>query len=182
MISKEDLQVTERGRKILSLPIGIVIYRKAPKSVKIATEIIQNYKPPLIITVGDIVTWNFIKEGLSVNIAILDGKTLRKRKINYQYTLSRFKFKISCFNPPKHIMFNALDSVRKAVKKALEGVPVVILVKGEEDLLGIPALIFSPLNSVVVYGYWKGGLGIIFSNNYLKNSFSNFIKKEFFKV
>ncbi|RLE84838.1 MAG: hypothetical protein DRJ41_02395 [Thermoprotei archaeon] len=178
----KDLIISEEGRKILSMPIGIVIYKEPSDALEILRDLVDNYNPPLIITVGDVVTGNLLKRKFKVNIAILDGKTLRKEIIEYKYIIDTFDIKIKCENPSGFLRSEALFSVKKAIQKAKEGNSVVIVVEGEEDLLGVPALLYSPKKTMIIYGYWKGGIAIIFSCKYLRKSFNKLLKKYFVKV
>ena len=86
----KDLIISEEGRKILSMPIGIVIYKEPSDALEILRDLVDNYNPPLIITVGDVVTGNLLKRKFKVNIAILDGKTLRKEIIEYKYIIDTY--------------------------------------------------------------------------------------------
>ena len=65
---------------------------------------------------------------------------------------------LSCRNPPGEITEESMQIIQKAF--SCES-PVRITVDGEEDLLVIPACVFAPENSVVMYGQPNEGLVIV---------------------
>jgi uncharacterized protein (UPF0218 family) len=65
-------------------------------------------------------------------------------------------------NPPGHITKTLVAAVKKAVKIYLNtNSPQIIRVLGEEDLAGVPAILFSPLGSVVLYGQPEEGIVLV---------------------
>jgi len=107
--------------------------------------------PAKIITVGDIVTFNFLNAGLVPNISFVDDRTKRVQapdNITHGTKHPRFKT-ITVENPPGTITENLLTELSKAMTSLN---PIRIYVKGEEDLAALPAITLAPLSSVVIYG------------------------------
>lgn len=106
-----------------------------------------------IVAVGDRVSHDIENSELQADISIVDGKTQRetftadKADIDAERTLK-------AENPSGKITEDAWKAVRKA--SALK-CKTEVIIDGEEDLLGLPAVLFAPENSVVVYGLWNQG-------------------------
>ena len=94
--------------------------------------------------------------GLKPQIQIIDG--LEKRNQRTVPADDTVNTKLSCKNPPGEITEESIQVIRKAFSCEP---PVRITVDGEEDLLVIPACIFAPENSVVMYGQPNEGLVIV---------------------
>ena len=114
-----------------------------------------------VISVGDIVSKTLIDIGVTPNFIIIDGKTLR------QYIevprLNEYRI-VDVENPPSHITMKALNEIRKILER--EESKVLLRVHGEEDLLGLPAILYAPYNSIVVYGQPGEGVVVVqVSNN-----------------
>ncbi|OGK24359.1 hypothetical protein A3C25_00695 [Candidatus Roizmanbacteria bacterium RIFCSPHIGHO2_02_FULL_38_11] len=136
---------------------------------------------PMVITVGDIVTMSMLRVGFDPDVKIIDLRSRRKpinSKLEYlnskQYQNSndknskRFKnlnlenlnlFRISDLgfriynNPPGSINLRTALIIKKAIRSYINNKNRSwIVVKGEEDLLALPAILFAPLHSVVLYG------------------------------
>ena len=110
----------------------------------------------VLITVGDRTTENMLQLGLKPQIQIIDGLEKRnQRTVPADDTIST---NLSSRNPPGEITEESMQIIQKAF--SCES-PVRITVDGEEDLLVIPACIFAPENSVVMYGQPNEGLVIV---------------------
>ena len=94
--------------------------------------------------------------GLKPQIQIIDG--LEKRSVCAVPADDTINTKLSCKNPPGEITEESIQVIQKAFSNEP---PVRITVDGEEDLLVIPACIFAPENSVVMYGQPNEGLVIV---------------------
>ena len=126
-----------------------------------ARQIIKDLNnPSKIITVGDIVTFNFLNAGLVPNISFVDDRTKRVRapdNITHGTKHPRFKT-ITVENPPGTITENLLTELSKAMTSLN---PIRIYVKGEEDLAALPAITLAPLSSVVIYGLPEEGAVLV---------------------
>ncbi|OGE37486.1 hypothetical protein A3B45_02700 [Candidatus Daviesbacteria bacterium RIFCSPLOWO2_01_FULL_39_12] len=120
------------------------------------------------LTVGDITTANFLKAGLTPNLAVVDEKAQRvKIATSVATLLPRNDGRvIKLKNPPGQISKALILAVEKGLKVPLilafeERVynsKFLILIEGEEDLATIPAILLSPLGSKVYYGQPNKGL------------------------
>jgi len=110
-----------------------------------------------LITVGDVVSYNAIEDGLNPDIIVVDLKKMRVPVDEKAKALFRkFKAKkITVRNPAGNIT----DELQKAVKGSLkEKSNVKIFVNGEEDLAVLPFILESPLNTVILYGLKDKGV------------------------
>ena len=147
MLLPEDI------RDQLKIPLGYLIHDNDPNKESIIKKI---FAESIIITVGDRTTENMLQLGLKPQIQIIDG--LEKRNQRIVPADDTINTNLSCRNPPGEITEGSMQVIQKAF--SCES-PVRITVDGEEDLLVIPACIFAPENSVVMYGQPNDGLVIV---------------------
>jgi hypothetical protein len=94
--------------------------------------------------------------GVLVDLAIVDGQTLRK-KTGFSKHLPKKRGRAA--NPAGTITKSLFDSIRKAAASLSKASPQqTILVSGEEDLAVLPAVLFLPQGSVIFYGQPKKGM------------------------
>ena len=145
------LHIPENIRNQLKTPLGDLIKDVNKENIlsKISSE-------SIVITVGDKTTENMIDLGIRPQIQVIDGLEKRNRRnIPIDDTI---KTELTCKNPPGQITEESMQTIQKAFSCER---PVRIIVKGEEDLLVIPACMFAPENSVVMYGQPNEGLVIV---------------------
>lgn len=104
------------------------------------------------ITVGDITSQNFLKHGIIPNLAIIDLKTKRLQQFQ---NLSELGFH---HQPTKKVINPAGAISWELIKSIQNPKQSLILVEGEEDLAVIPAVLLSPLGTLVYYGQPDEGL------------------------
>ena len=145
------LKLPEDLRSLLRKPFGKIIsnpddYRKISTSNN------------LIIAVGDIVVSNFMQIGFQPSVSIIDLKTQRKPITD--------KNVLKFLPPPDTIIVNEPSTIEKDAVAVLNSIlrksttpkkNYTIEVHGEEDLLATPAILLSPLESIVVYGIREVG-------------------------
>jgi uncharacterized protein (UPF0218 family) len=115
-------------------------------------------KGAFLITVGDATTEKMIKFGLEPLLQIVDSMEKRNKRAPPS---GKIKTVLRCSNPPAEITDESVKSIKKAFK---EDPPVRILVTGEEDLLVLPAVLYAPKNSIVMYGQPNEGLVVVTVN------------------
>lgn len=139
-------------RAQLQQPFGNVLTQKDLVELKEAQSFITS--------VGDITTLSLLAAGIKPAIAIIDGKTKR-------HSLEADMFK-NFFPHPTPPLTNEAGTITSeaatvfhtAVSTFLsEKTTQLIKVEGEEDLLALPAILLSPLQSLVLYG--QQDIGII---------------------
>jgi len=147
------LQLPDDLRDQLKTPLGNLISDNDPNKENIIKKISAE---SIIITVGDRTTENMLQLGLKPQIQIIDG--LEKRSECAVPADDTINTKLSCKNSPGEITEESIQVIQRAFSSEP---PVRITVDGEEDLLVIPACIFAPENSVVMYGQPNEGLVIV---------------------
>lgn len=147
-------RLSTKFREKLKVPIGILI-KDSFNSV--INEIIDEdgNRNLFIIAVGDVVTKKFHKRGIYPKLSIVDNLVMRKEikpiAIDTEIT-------IYIENPPGCITREAIEEIKKALKT---NHTTKLVVKGEEDLLALIAILYAPENSFVVYGQPKIGVVIV---------------------
>lgn len=123
----------------------------------------------MLITVGDVVTktMNVIDPEI-IDIAIVDYRVNRKvvhrslTDVGYTPKQIRNVIVTSVKNPPGWMTTTLVAAVKKAIGDYLAtGKRQVVRVIGEEDLAGVPAILFAPLGAVVVYGQPGEGMVMV---------------------
>ena len=123
-----------------------------------------------IITVGDMVSATFIEAGFEPDVAIVDFNVERKlvsddlAKTIKGYSVPEVKVE----NPAGVLTEDLWRTIKEAET------PVKIIVSGEEDLATLPATLFAPLGSVVIYGQPGEGLVVIEVTESKKDEFRKY--------
>jgi cytidyltransferase-like protein len=125
-----------------------------------AKKLLIKNPPFLTIAVGDIATMSLLQQHLPLNLAIVDLKTKRRplfnniAKLGLSSTVQHF-----ALNPPGQITPQLVASLNRTLNLLLNHPACqTILVNGEEDLAVLPAILLSPLNTVIFYGQPNKGL------------------------
>ncbi|MFX0149811.1 MAG: GTP-dependent dephospho-CoA kinase family protein [Candidatus Hodarchaeota archaeon] len=163
-------------RKSFRKPIGKLFTGKPLIAAEKAKKQIKSYRPPLVISIGDYCTKSLFDVDFSPEIVVFDGKTLREKNISLNldsYTERRVT------NPREWIMNDAWETLQTTISFCTSNnCRVCVRIDGEEDLLVIPAVILSPLGSVIVYGQppmniesstTKEGIVVVLITSKLKN-------------
>ncbi|MGB9729079.1 MAG: GTP-dependent dephospho-CoA kinase family protein [Thermoprotei archaeon] len=155
-------------RIFLKYPLGLLLPYSHPESTKLAIKYLSELGLNRVILVGDRVSYNFINEGFSPNIIIIDEREKRNNVdsrwvYNWANTIKNIK------NPPGTISREALTVIKECINED----KCAIIVDGEEDLLVLPAILYSKDNTVVFYGLPDVGLILVKS----EKSKKMFIKK-----
>ncbi len=148
-------RLTKELRRELKKPLGKLIRGPIPEPY---FQIKNELRGKTIVTVGDVVTENVLKLGLSPSLALYDLKT---KRAEYSPDINAKAVFMTVLNPPGTITKALLDAIRKAFRLVERGRPVHILVSGEEDLGAIPAVLYAPYGSVVLYGQPDEGVVLI---------------------
>ncbi|MDH4212550.1 MAG: DUF359 domain-containing protein [Candidatus Thorarchaeota archaeon] len=133
------------GRSRLKSPKGDVFHMKEGAPEKRVIERIMAESPAQVISVGDVTTATLVKEGYTPHVMIVDGITKRG---SYE---SKFSAAIEflIYNPAATIYPEAWSTIATAIGNEE---PTLVNVDGEEDLLGFPAVLLAPEESVILYG------------------------------
>ncbi|MEM1508597.1 MAG: DUF359 domain-containing protein [Thermofilaceae archaeon] len=175
-----QLRLKSEYRNTLRLPTGLALYKPPQKAVEILREVSEILKPPLVISVGDVVTTNLLLGGLKPAVAIIDFKSKRHEYNPACCTkLTKGYIILTCKNDPGTLSQEAINTVEKAIKEAIEGRNVMVITKGEEDLLALPAIITAPKGSFVIYGLWLGAAVAVISHPRISSAVERFIRIAF---
>ena len=137
-------RLPEAERSSLQKPFGRVF----PDIRALAPEI----RGRTVYAVGDVVTHNLMKEGITPRIAIIDGHTMREPCTRVPTLPFR---RILARNPPGTIS----DELVQAIRDAVGNPPALIFVEGEEDLAVLPLVLAAPPGTVILYG--QPGEGVV---------------------
>jgi hypothetical protein len=138
--------LTPELRIKLKKPIGTLIrgsFAETMKTLKIMTE---KEKPAFIVSVGDTVSKNLAENHMFPQLSIVDNRVMRRNVQPISLTAEKI---IHVKNPPGTITEEAVGAIREALKSNCR---VKIVVDGEEDLLALIAVLYSPENAFVIYG------------------------------
>lgn len=171
---KEEIFMPESLRKELRKPLGKVF-----KTTNQVVRYIKSTKPLMVIAVGDVIVDSLLKSGIDPNIKIID---FRSQKKLYQYQGSDPDKGPTLINKPATINLKTSEIIKIFIKNFLVNKGKIynnwIVIDGEEDLLTLPAILFAPLGSLVLYGHWQYGAIGIYVNEKAKNK-SKFLLNQF---
>ena len=145
---KGDIKLREECRELIARPRAPVRSELKPGDLSGAS---------MIIAVGDRVTQTLLDLSKPPQVAVVDLQE-RRKFVGMPEGLSQYRI-IETSNPAGIITARAWRDIKEAIQRASEGERVVVLVDGEEDLLGFPAVICAPNCAVVLYG--QPGQGIV---------------------
>ncbi len=154
------LTLPKEHRKLFQEPFG-ELHRNID-------EIIPEISGSIVYAVGDVVTHNLQKKGITPAIAVVDGYTMRSPCRRTQVIHGEC---IRVKNPAGSLT----DDLIHALEHAIEHPPVTVIVEGEEDLAVIPLVIAAPEGTVVLYGQPHQGVVLRRVNAEAKNIARQFL-------
>ena len=159
------------GRKLpqnlrlkLKSPIGILIKNPEDDILKIGKKLkeqIDKIKPVMITAVGDEVVYMMNKLEFRYQLAIVDFhvKRIKKHQKLADLAFGKISAHSRVSNPAGHITDELVKVIKRNLKESLtDGKLRAIGVAGEEDLASLPAILLSPLGSLVLYGQPEKGV------------------------
>lgn len=168
MSKDESLILPESLRPSLQRPLG-----KLFPNLSAAVEHIRKLNPVRLITVGDIVTYEFLSAGFKPDIVVVDLIAMRS------HTSDKIKRLIESFDAKIVRVKNPAATITLELRKALKAAkpPLKIIIDGEEDLATIPAVLSSPNGSVVAYGQPKEGIVLVEVTEKKRREFQEILNK-----
>lgn len=163
-------QLTSELRIKLKNPIGMLIRGNFSETMQKFKDIIGKEKPTAIISVGDTVSRNLVKNKVSLKLSIIDNKCMRKKTRSTYFPVQKT---IHVKNPQGTITEEAIAAIQEAMK--IDG-HVKIVVDGEEDLLTLIAVFYAPENSLVVYGQPYEGIVLVKATSEKKNEIAEILR------
>ncbi len=150
-----EYKITPELRIALKEPFGTLIEGTFNETMEKMKELVEEQKPPKIISVGDVVSLNLHEHNIHPQLTIIDNKSLRNQAMPEKAKVEKTVY---VANPQGTITKEAA----KAIKTALDGNEHThIVVDGEEDLLALIAVLYAPENAFVVYGQPYRGIVVV---------------------
>ena len=169
-------------RLTLQRPLGKIY--KTIRQIIVGANLDSPKKPVMVIAVGDIIVDSLLKNGIDPDMKIIDFRTRRRplpkrtdliRTDPYRSVPDKGQ---SLINNPGTINLKTAEVVKEKIKLALyKKEKSWLVIDGEEDLLALPAILFAPLNSLVLYGHWQLGIIAVEVDEKIKNKVRNIVKK-----
>ena len=147
--------LTPELRMKLKEPFGNLIQGTPEETMSNLKEMVKKEKPPKIISVGDIVSKNLHKHNVHPQLTIIDNVSLRTQKMAIETAVQKT---VCVDNPQGTITQESIFAIREALESNQH---THIVVKGEEDLLTLIAVLYSPENAFVVYGQPYSGIVVV---------------------
>ena len=143
------LVLPEELRSLLKSPLGVLCQGNGLDCIKGMDSELRAAKK--IVAVGDMTAFYLLEASIIPNLAIVDHKTKRMPAPDHvKLCLERNSFKtINVKNPPATLNQELIDHIRMSLAGDER---IKIVVDGEEDLATLPAILYAPLGSAVVYG------------------------------
>jgi len=151
----DTLFLPDSLRSELKSPLGLLIRGSVDETVEKLRELIDSIKPEKIISIGDVVSESMLRNGLKVDVFIVDNRSMRKPREPLHFKVDKI---LTLTNPAGTINSEAWHVIGEAINSM--GL-VKVLVDGEEDLLTMVAVLLAPENSIVVYGQPGEGAVVI---------------------
>jgi len=147
--------ITPKLRMKFKEPFGTLIQGSFHETMTKFKELVGKEKPSSIISVGDVVSHNLHEHNIHPQITIIDCKFLRTRTLPEMESVEKT---VTVNNPKGTITEEAILAIKKAIEKKQH---THIVVKGEEDLLTLIAVLHAPVNAYVVYGQPHSGIVVV---------------------
>lgn len=161
-----SFRLSGKLKRTLSKPMGRLVSTNGFRRVS---------KGENIVAVGDIVALHTQRLGYKPSVFIIDGKTERTTKV--RLSLKGDFIELRAKNPPSKITDESWNTVKEAFCYSSR---VKITISGEEDLLGLPVIYFSPLNTVFVYGQRGKGMVVVRSTIQAKKRVEKYLGKKYY--
>lgn len=166
-----EYTLTPRLRIFLKNPFGTLISGTPQETMAALKKLIEQEKPPRIISVGDIVSQNLHKFGMHPQLSIVDYVSLRDQVIPRQEPVDSM---VRVANPQGTITTEAMSAIKAALDSNRH---THIEVVGEEDLLALVAVLYAPMDSFVIYGQPHIGIVVVKVTEAKKAEINQFLKE-----
>ncbi|MBU7044477.1 MAG: DUF359 domain-containing protein [Theionarchaea archaeon] len=140
------MRMTKQAQQRMQERIGLLITGDIPLPYQILKGMLIN-EPVKIIAIGDVVTENLLKVGITPTMYIVDGKS-RRESVD-----SSPDCDITVRNPQSHITHELTEAIQKGYRR--------IYVEGEEDLAALPAILYADEHTLIIYGQPNEGIMVI---------------------
>ncbi len=153
---KIEYVITPELRVRLKEPFGSLIQGTVEETMTKLEMLVEKEKPPMIISVGDVVSKTLHQYKLHPQLTVIDNISLRDQKI--PPLEAHGEESVNVKNPQGTITEESTLAIQRALSR---GVHTHIIVEGEEDLLTLTAVLNAPERSFVIYGQPHLGVVVI---------------------
>jgi len=151
-----DYSITENLREDLRRPKSKIFEGDNPTVTKDMISYIRESKFNRVVCVGDEVSYDLLQNNFKPKNVIIDGKVNRMPIDYLDEIIGNYSDRFTLTNKPGAIQKEVWKTLKDALKQES-----VIVVKGEEDLLAIPTILLSDVNTAIIYGQPGRGKVII---------------------
>ncbi len=148
-------RLTPTLRRKLKRPLGTLIRGSFSETIRKVRDVIEEEKLPRIISVGDTVSKNLVRNNIFPQLSIVDNKVMRR---SIKPIALGADETVMVENPAGTITEEALTAIQESLESNSR---VKIIVDGEEDLLTLIAVLHAPENSLIVYGQPREGMVVV---------------------
>ena len=120
-------------------------------------------KHPLVVSVGDQVTDTLLQSGISPLCCIIDYQIKRVHDNDeIIHRLRKYGSQVIKVENPQGVITEELwTTIEEAFQDLAKHDTLRIEVIGEEDLAGLPAIVFAPENVTIIYGMPDKGVVVV---------------------
>ncbi len=147
--------ITPKLRMKFKEPFGTLIQGSFQETMGKMKELVENEKPQTLISVGDVVSHNLHEYNIHPQITIIDNKFLRTQTMPEMNPVEKT---VNVNNPKGTITEEAILAIKESIEKNQH---THIVIRGEEDLLTLIAVLYAPINAYVVYGQPHSGIVVV---------------------
>ena len=168
------LLLPDELRSQLKNPLGKLYKGNGLECVEAMKEGLRSAKK--VVAVGDMTAFYLLKGSVVPDLLVVDNKT--KRLPVSDHVLERLDHEsyktIRVQNPPATLSKQLIDLIRTSLANDER---IKIIVEGEEDLATLPAILYAPLGSVVVYGQPNEGSVLVDVTSERKQHIEEFMNR-----
>ncbi len=129
-----------------------------------------------VVCIGDMVTYTMITNDIHVDMTVVDYFTCREEFAHADAIRRMDADRKKVRNAPGTISDEAFETVKEGMKMTFPRErPLLIEVDGEEDLLLMPAVLYAPKGSVLLYGEPNAGIVAVYPDDELKRKMLDFL-------
>ncbi len=170
--TKKTLTLPRYLRSKLRKPLGL-IYNSTPKII----DYLNTINPVVIISTGDVITKALLQENVIPSVQIIDHRKQRQ-DIPAKNRILELARALRAKNAAGTISQSAVLALYKGINLYFaKKQPQQVVIEGEEDLLALPAILLSPLGSIVLYGQPNEGVVAITIDESLKKTICQLLEK-----
>jgi GTP-dependent dephospho-CoA kinase len=148
--------ITPPLREKLKEPFDMLIEGTFDQTISKLKEIVAANVPPMLISVGDVVSKNLHKHKLHPQLTVIDYISQRNKIATPTHMHGEETVRVK--NPQGTITEEAITAIQEAIASCRH---THIIVEGEEDLLTLIALLYAPDNALVIYGQPRCGIVVV---------------------